>query len=50
MAFLKITSMVRFFFINGYINLRPTYAIFSEHFNGFSLAWYSTLRRNLLYS
>ncbi len=37
--------MVRFFFffIIGYINLWPTYAIFSECFNGFSLAWYSTL-------
>ncbi len=29
--------------IIGYINHWPTYAIFSEFFNGFSLAWYSTL-------
>ncbi len=36
--------MARYYvFIIGYINLCPTYAIFSEFFNGFSLEWYSIL-------
>ncbi len=41
--------MVACFFkiIIGYINLWPTYAIFSEFFNIFSLAWYSTLHKGL---
>ncbi len=44
-AFKTKTNMVRYyhFFIIGYINHCQTYAIFSEFFNGFSLAWYSTL-------
>ncbi len=41
----KKTSMVRYYYflIIGYINLWPRYAIFSDFFNGFSLAWHSTL-------
>ncbi len=42
-------SVVSFvFIIIGYINLLPTYAMFSECFNGFSLAWYSTLNESTL--
>ncbi len=45
MAFKKKSSMVTYYFVLniGYINLGPTDAIFSDIFNEFSLAWYSTL-------
>ncbi len=33
-----------FFFIVQYINLWPKYVIYLRFFNGFSLAWYPTLR------
>ncbi len=46
MAFKKPQCGNVCFFTNGYINIWPTYAIFSDFVNGYSLAWYSTLKQN----
>ncbi len=45
LVFLFKTSVVRFFYFFYYSISWPTYAVFSEFVNWFSLAWYSTLTR-----